>query len=113
MLRLSKCILILISICSSSLYAAGGSGSGKISYLFQRSTDGLLVVAKDVGDWANPDGCQDSHSLVLAGDTPFQSELYSAILASKMAGRDFRARLNGCLDWNGTTYPKIHGVYTD
>jgi hypothetical protein len=112
MLRLNKCILMLLYIYSSSLYAAGNSGIGEILHLYQRSSDGLLVVTKDNGDWGNPDGCQNSHSLVLAGDNPFRSEFYSAILASKMAGRNFKAHLNGCLDWNGITYPKIDGVYT-
>lgn len=93
-------------------YAAGDSGTGSISYMYQRSFDGLLGVHKVGGDWSNPDECDNSSRIVLKRDNPSRSEFYSSILAAKMAKTEIAAFLDGCVDWNGVTYPVITGLYT-
>lgn len=113
MKKLILCIVITLS-SSITAYAAGLSGTGAIDYIYERTTDGFLGVYKVGGNWANPDGCQDSSKLVLslATNNPIREELYSALLASKMSGRNIQTYLSGCVNWNGITYPNIVGLYT-
>lgn len=111
--RVSALVLVALAVLLQPLPAAasGSSGVGTISYFYQRSTDGLLGIYREEGDWQNPDNCQSSAQIVLTRDNPSRSEFYAAILAAKMAGSPLQAHLSGCVDWNGITYPNIRGLY--
>ena len=104
--------IAILCIISTYIHAGGASGKGEIDYIYQRSVDGHLAVYKKDGNWANPDNCGSSERMVLTRDNPSRNEFYSALLASKISGRDINAWLVGCVDWNGTTYPEISGLYT-
>lgn len=107
--RTVACITLVL--LASSALAGGRSGAGKIEQTYQRSSDGLLAVHKVGGDWDNPDSCDASDRIVITRDNESRAEFYSAILAALMAGREIDAWLNGCVDWSGTTYPNISGLY--
>jgi len=111
-MKMIKALFLLILIIPSLAWSSGNSGKGDIDYLYQRSSDGLLGVFKKNGNWSNPDDCDSSERIVLKRSNEFSAEFYSAILASKMSQSEFQAFLLGCVDWNGTTYPVIFGVYT-
>lgn len=107
-LRVLLLPIVLLPIIAS---ASGSSGTGTISYFYQRSSDGLLGVYREEGDWSNPDLCDSSTQIVLTRTNGSRSEFYAAILAAKMSGSPIQAHLSGCIDWNGTTYPAISGLY--
>ena len=105
--------LILAFSANSYASVGGSSGQGKISYMYQRSFDGLLAVYKEDGVWDNPDGCDHSDRIVLTkANNGSRSEFYSALLAAQMANRNIKAYLFDCVEWNGVKYPKIEGLYT-
>lgn len=111
-MRLFMTYLIFLLASIQLAHAAGSSGIGTISYMYQRSSDGLLGIHKAGGNWSNPDSCQDSSRIVLKRDNISRAEFYSALLAAKMANKEIAAFLAGCVDWNGVTYPVIIGLYT-
>ena len=106
-----KFLLLPIVLWPVVATASGSSGVGTISYFYQRSSDGLLGIYREGGDWGNPDGCQSSTQIVLTRSNASRSEFYAAILAAKMSGSPIQAHLSGCVDWNGITYPSISGLF--
>ena len=73
-----KYFLLMLMLPTASLAGGGLSGSGKISHLYQRVTDGLVAVFKEDGEWNNPDKCE-SHARIVSADVAYRNELYSAI----------------------------------
>ncbi|GAA5445422.1 hypothetical protein Misp06_03625 [Microbulbifer sp. NBRC 101763] len=97
---------------SLDAYSPGHSGKAKISFLFNGSSNGLLLFARENGSWDNPDNCSASNYLILEKQNPSRSELYSALLASKMSNKEIDVWVRDCIEYNGKTYPKIDGIYT-
>ncbi|MDR6984491.1 hypothetical protein J2X32_003135 [Rheinheimera pacifica] len=100
-----RIILIMLTLLSGPVNAAGGLSANKINKLaFQ--TGGLFIYASN---WANPNSCSRNSAVVLLQSDPNYDKAYALILAAYMSGKMLSGYSDGCTEFDAQTYNTIRG----
>lgn len=102
----------LLVIFSNIAFAGGTTGTFKIGEL-KVGEDGIRIHA-DGGFWNDADQCSGSNTtnrVFLLDTTQGYEEIYSGILAYKMADKPVTFYVSGCVTVNGVNFPSVKVVY--
>ena len=99
---------------SFSCLAGGMAGENDIGEV--RIGLGVVRVNAENDSWSDPDNCSGDQSekigsLYLSKNNTEYQEIYSAILAARMAKKTANFFVSGCETVNGKTYPLISTMY--
>jgi len=108
-----KKLLFSLLLISSSIFAAEGSGVGKIKELYI-DAQGTFVRLQFSQPIKNPENCQKAVFYMLElDDSPGSNRYLSSVLAAYMAQKNVSFWINGCTKksyWGGTQ-PQLHDIY--
>ena len=111
--RANSILLLAISFLSANVFSGTTAGPEDVHLLYTRGSDGLFGVYAEDGSWHSNENCDDNSRVVIDPGLSEQvrSEFVSIILSQKVAERPMSFYLNGCVEWNGISHPKIIGIY--
>lgn len=94
--------------CVSSATAYGGIGALPVQSIRHLSDGGTLIGFPAPHD--NPDGCDADDRLLVTFDDANRRHMLAAAIMAKAAQGKLTAWLSGCVDIDGTSFPRARTV---
>ena len=103
---------IVFSVWSMNANAGGWiTDDGTAVIQFVNTENSIVRIHYTSETSKNPDGCQNTTSLILKSDNPMFDQHYSLLLSAFMANKKIKVYGNGCYSAWGSTYPVISAIY--
>lgn len=105
---------LFMSVISAGVFAGDLTGENVLGQL--RIGAGSIRIGSEGVNWNDPDNCignesgKSSHVYLLESNSNFK-EIYSAVLAARVAKTPVMFYVNGCETLNGKTYPVVSTMY--
>lgn len=102
---------LVIIIWWRTLEAAGVSNTLLIEDINLRPEQHILLKAEGGVTWGNPDNCDRHGRLIIpATDDELYKRLHTMALSAHLSAHPVKAYVEGCVLYNGKTYPKVVGL---
>lgn len=117
---ISAIVFVLFYLSGNAAIAGWIAGTEVVDKIYVHASKGIQIISNTAiwkdqacGGSASAGGNGFTTILIIADDESSKSIWMSQLLSSQAQGKTTSIWVDGCLEWNGVTYPKVAGIYSN